>query len=146
MMSWRKSRAVSEACLSSGKVGEDAALFFAAEGRIGQDDVHAIFVADFLQWKAEAVEGVDLGRFQSVEEEVHLREQIRKRFGFPAQEAFGLEDGIMLGPLALFSQMVEGFDQEAAGAAGGIEKRFAQSRIGDGDHEADDGARGVELA
>ena len=32
----------------------------------------------------------------------------------------------MLGSLALFSQMLEGFDQEAAGAAGGIEKRFAQ--------------------
>ena len=30
------------------KVGEDAALFFAAEGGIGQDDVHTIAVADFF--------------------------------------------------------------------------------------------------
>ena len=56
-----------------------------------------------------------------MQEEVHLRQQIRKRFGLPAEEAFGLEDGVMLGPLALLSQMLEGFDQEAAGAAGGIE-------------------------
>ena len=33
----------------------------------------------------------------------------------------------MLGTLALLSQMLEGFDQEAAGAAGGIEEGLAQS-------------------
>ena len=29
-----------------GEVAEDAALFFAAEGRVGQDHVHAVSVAD----------------------------------------------------------------------------------------------------
>jgi len=57
-----------------------------------------------------------------MQEEVHLREQIRKRFGLPAQEAFGLEDGMMFGSFALFSQMLERFDQEATSATGGIEK------------------------
>ncbi len=38
-----------------GKVAEDAALFFAAEGRVGHDDIDAVSVADFSQWKAKAV-------------------------------------------------------------------------------------------
>jgi len=45
------------------KVGADAALLLAAEGGIGQDDVHTIAVADFFQWKAQAVERIDPGRF-----------------------------------------------------------------------------------
>ena len=42
--------------------------------------------------------------------------------------------------------MIEGLDQEAAGAAGRVEDGFAEARVGDLDHEAHDGARRVELA
>jgi hypothetical protein len=42
--------------------------------------------------------------------------------------------------------VIERFDEEAARAGGRVEHGFAEARIGDGDHEADDGARRVELA
>jgi hypothetical protein len=41
--------------------------------------------------------------------------------------------------------VVIGFHQEATRAAGGVEDGLAQARVGDRDHEADYGARGVEL-
>lgn len=42
--------------------------------------------------------------------------------------------------------MGEGLDEEAAGAGGGIEHRLAKARIAHGDHQPDDGARGIEFA
>ena len=50
-----------------GKVAEDAALFFAAEGRVGHDDIDPVFVADLPQRKAQAVQRIDLRRFQTVQ-------------------------------------------------------------------------------
>ena len=39
-----------------GKVAEDAALFFAAEGRVGgHDDIDAVSVADLAERKAQAI-------------------------------------------------------------------------------------------
>ena len=75
-----------------------------------------------------------------------MREQIGKRFGFVTEEALGLEHLMVFSSLALFLQMIERCDQKSAGAAGRVEEGFAEARIGDGDHETDDGARGVELA
>ena len=73
-------------------------------------------------------------------------EQIGKRFGLAAEEALSLENLVVFGSLALFLQMIERRDQKAAGAAGWIEEGFAQSWVGDGDHETDNSARGVEFA
>ena len=36
-----------------GKVAEDAALFFAAEGRVGHDDIDSVSVADFSSVESE---------------------------------------------------------------------------------------------
>src|SRR5215475_4041563 len=72
MMSWRKSSAVSEVCLSSGKLPRMATLLFTAEGRIGHDDIHSVSVANLSQRKAQAVQWIDLGRFQAVQNQVHL--------------------------------------------------------------------------
>src|SRR5262245_313106 len=44
-----------------GKVTEDAALFFAAERRVGHDDIDAVSVADLPKRKAKAVQRIDLG-------------------------------------------------------------------------------------
>jgi hypothetical protein len=55
-----------------GEVAEDAALFFAAEGRVGHDDIDPIFVADLPQRKAKAVQGINLRGFQAVQHKVHL--------------------------------------------------------------------------
>ena len=43
-----------------GEVAEDTALFFAAERRVGHDDIDPVFIADFSQRKAETVQWVDL--------------------------------------------------------------------------------------
>ena len=116
------------------KVGEDAALFFAAEGRIRQNNVPAISIADFFERYAQAIERIDLRCFQTMQEEIHVREQVGKRFGFASEEALGLEDIVVLGSLALLLQMIEGCDEESTSAAGWIEERFAQAWIGDGNH------------
>ena len=42
-----------------GEVAEDAALFLAAEGRVGQDDVDAVLVADLRELESEGVAGID---------------------------------------------------------------------------------------
>ena len=48
--------------------------------------------------------------------------------------------------LGLLAQVLDGADEEAAGAAGGVEDGFAEARIDLLDDELGDGARRVELA
>jgi hypothetical protein len=50
-----------------GEVAQDAALLFAAERRIGQDDVHPVAVANPVERESQAVLGVDLRAFQPVQ-------------------------------------------------------------------------------
>ena len=52
----------------------------------------------------------------------------------------------MLGGGDLGVEVVEGFDQKTAGAAGGVKHSVAQVRVGHLHHEAHHGARSVELA
>ena len=129
-----------------GEVALDAFFLFAAEGRIGEDDVHAVLFADFRQFVAEGVAGVDLRRIEAVQEQIHLAEQIGQRLGFTAEDGALLQDFPVGDGLDLLFKVLEGFDEEAAGAAGGIEDGFAEARVEDFHHEADDGAGGVELA
>ena len=129
-----------------GEIALDAFLLLAAEGRVGEDDVHAVALADVGELEAKGVAGVNLRRVEAVQQQVHLAEQIRQRLGFAAEERAFLQDAAVGHGLDLLGQMVVRLDQEAAGAAGGVEHGLAQARIGHGDHEAHDGARGVELA
>src|SRR2546426_2357732 len=73
-----------------GKVREDTALFFTAEWWIGKDDVYAVLVADFLEWKTQRIARVNLGGLQTVQEQVHLRQQVWKRLGFATEQASSL--------------------------------------------------------
>ena len=61
-----------------GKVAEDASLFFAAERRVGHDDIDPVFVADFSQRESEGCSRINLRGFQSVQNKIHLSQQIRK--------------------------------------------------------------------
>ena len=97
------------------------------------------------QWKAKAVERIDLRGFQAMQNQIHLGEQIRKRLRLAAKDALGLKNLPILDGLALLLQVLERLDEEAAGAAGRIENHFAELGIDDLDHEADDGARSVKL-
>ena len=122
-----------------GKIALDAFFFLAAERRVGEDDVHAVPVADLGELLAERVAVVDLRGVQTVQQEVHLAEQIGERLGFAAENEVPAESCGRHG-LDLSAELVEGFDQETAGAAGRVEHGFAQARVGD-DHEVHDRPR-----
>jgi hypothetical protein len=134
-------------CLHIGReVGFDAGFFFAAEGRVGEDDVDAFAVADFADAPFQSVAVGDLRRFQTMQQQIHLRQHIRQRFGFLAIEAGTLQGATLLGRAYLWRNVVVGFDQKTAGAAGRIKDGFTEARVADLDHEADYRARCIELA
>jgi len=90
-----------------GKVAENAPLFFAAEGRVGHNDIDGVAVANLSQRKAQAVQRIDLRRFKSVQDEIHLRQQIRQRLGLAAKNALSLKNVPILDGLALFFKMLK---------------------------------------
>ena len=131
-----------------GKVAEDAALFLAAEGRVGEDDVDAVFVADLAQREAQAVAA---DRSAAISRPCSSRFICASRYGSdfasPPKMLCALQHLPVLDRLALLLQVLERLDQKAAGAAGRVEDRLAELWDSiDFDHEADDGARRVELA
>ena len=125
-----------------GEVVQDAALLLAAEGRVGHDDLDALSVADLAQRKAQAVPRIDLRRLETVQHQIHLRQQIGQRFRLAAEDALVLQDFPVLDVAALLLQMLERLDEKAAGAAGRVEDRLRQVWGPDFDHEANHG-RGV---
>lgn len=128
------------------EVVEDAALLFSAKRRIGENDVDALAISYLADGHVEAVAQRDLRRFQPVQQQVHLGQQIGQRFGLAAVDARFLQRLTVLYGAALLLEMQIGLDEEAAGAAGGVEHCFAQARIDGLHHEAHDRARRVELA
>ena len=112
-----------------GKVALDALLLLAAKGRVGKDDVHAVLLAELGELEAEGVARVDLRGVEAVEEEIHLPEQVGQRLGLAAVEGGLLQRAVLLHGLALGAQVLERFDQEAAGAGGGVEHALAEARM-----------------
>ena len=70
-----------------GEIALDAAFLLAAEGRIRQDHIHAVALADVCQLEAERIAGINLRRVEAVQQQVHLAEQIRQRLGLAPEEA-----------------------------------------------------------
>jgi hypothetical protein len=128
------------------EIALDAFLLLAPEGRVGENHIHAVALADVSELEAEGVAGVNLRRVEPVQQQVHLAEQIRQSLGFAAEERAFLQDPSVGDRFDLLRQMIIRLDQEAARAAGGVEHRFAQARISHGDHEPHDRPRGIELA
>ena len=75
-----------------GEIALDAFLLLAAEGRVGEDHIHAVALADVGELEAQGVAGVNLRRVEAVQQQVHLAEQIRQRLGFAAEERSFLQD------------------------------------------------------
>jgi hypothetical protein len=75
-----------------------------------------------------------------------LAQEVRQRLGFSAEDALLLENLAVLNRFALLGQVAVRLDQEAAGAAGRVEHRFAQPRVQDFDHEANDWPGSIKLA
>ena len=69
-----------------GEVALNALLLLAAEGRIGEDHVHAVLLADLGELEAQGVARVDLRRVEAVQQQVHLAEQVRERLRLAAEE------------------------------------------------------------
>ncbi len=109
---------------------QDAALFFAAEGGIRAHHLDTIRVPDRRKRMSEAVQRIDLGGVNVVEEQVHLPKKVRKWLRLPAKDrrfaawlASGceaLKDTALLRGVDLCCQMSEGFNEEATGAARGV--------------------------
>ena len=78
--------------------------------------------------KRSALSGSICGVLKAVQEEVHLAEQIRQRLGLDAEERLALKAAVVLSRLALLLEVLEGFDEEAAGACGRIEDGLAEAR------------------
>ena len=68
------------------EIALDAAFLFAAKGRVGEDHVHAIAFADVGELEAERITGINLRGVESVQQQIHLAEQIRQRLGFAAEQ------------------------------------------------------------
>src|SRR6266498_5162646 len=80
-----------------------------------------------------------------MQQQVHLGQQVRERFGLAAENALPLEDlTILNGPTLLF-QMPIGLYEEATSAAGRIQDGFAETRVDDLDHKPDHRTRSIEL-
>lgn len=129
-----------------GEIALNALFFLAAKRRIGENDIHAVAFAHVGELMAQRVAGIDARSIQAMQQQVHLAEQIRERFGFAAEEGLFLQSSAVGHGFDLLFQMPVGFDEKTAGAACRIEHGLAQARIGHGDHQAHHGARGVELA
>lgn len=132
--------------LVGGEVVENAALLLSAEGRIGEDDVHAVGIADFGDFLGQRVAVADVGVLEAVQEEVHLHEHVGKRLGLLAEKRLLLEHPAVGNGFAHRCEVVVGLDQEPSGAAGGIEHGFAKLGIRDVDHELHHRTGRVELA
>ena len=129
-----------------GEVGLDAVLLHAAEGRVGDDDVHAVLGRPVAQRAGQRVVVADVGgHVDAVQQHVGHAQQVRQVLLLDAGEA--VLDGALVGlGLGLLAQVLDGAGQEAAGAAGRVEDGLAEARVDLLDDELGDGARGVELA
>ena len=87
------------------KVGENAAFLFTTEGRIREDNVYAITVANFSDLDLKAIVRTDLRHFQPVQQQIHLRQRERKWFGFTTENAVFLQGLAVFDRLALFFEM-----------------------------------------
>lgn len=85
------------------------------------------------------------GHFDAVQQQVGDAQHVRELLFLDAANAV-LQHGFLVGVVHLFAQVLDGADEEAAGAGGRVHDAFAQLGVGHVHHELGDGAGGVELA
>lgn len=73
-----------------GEVAEDALLLLAAEGRVGQDQVHPVTAPDFRDLLGKAVPLVICGDSRPLSSRFSLNKHERQGLGVPAVDALGL--------------------------------------------------------
>ena len=132
----------------------DFLAFLAAEGRIGKDDVVAVFVLDVAQVLGQCVGVNDVRSLDAVQDHVHDANDIGEAFLFLAIEGLLLQ-GLELagGQLATVlatetpvAQIIVRLAQEPGRTAGTVVDTFADLRFDDLDHRPDQRSRRVVLA
>ena len=120
---------------------------FAAEGRIGNDDVEAVLFLHVGEILGERVGVDDVGRFDAVQDHVPDRDDVGEGLLLLPVEGALLQGAVLgggaLGILRL--QVIEGLTQKARRSDGGITNGLAEPGRGDFDDGADERARGVVL-
>lgn len=121
---------------------------FAAEGRIGHDDVEAVLFLHVGEVLGERVGVDDVGRFDTVQDHVHDRDDVGEGLLFLPVEGALLQGAVLGGGAlgVLGAEVIEGFAEEASRADGGVADGLAEPGRGDGDDGANERARGVILA
>ena len=129
MMSWRNSSAVSDVCLSSGKLRWMPFSSSPPNGGLVTITSTRSRSPISLMRNAERVARVDLRRLEPVQEQVHLAEQVRQRLRLDPVERRPLEALELLDRLRERPDVLVRLDQEAAGPAAGIEHDLAELRV-----------------
>jgi hypothetical protein len=113
-----------------GEILLDAILLHAAERRVGDDDIHAVFRAVIAERSGEGVVVADLaGHFDAVQEHVGGAEQMRQGLLLHAVDG-GLQDFLVSRRFhALLADVFDGAGEEAARATRGIEDALAELGI-----------------
>jgi hypothetical protein len=102
----------------------DAGLFHAAKGRVGEHHVHAVGLGVVAQGAHQGVVVADVaGHLDAVQQQVGDAQHVRHLLFLDAANAV-LQHGFLLGVVHLFAQVLDGADEEAAGAGGGVEHHF----------------------
>ena len=119
----------------------------AAEGRIGEDDVHAVGLAVADVGPGQGVVVADeAGVLDAVQQHVGDAEHVRELLLLHGAQGL-LHRLLVLGLLHVaLAHVADGAGEEAAGAAGGVEEDLAGLRVDAVHHEGGDGARRVVLA
>ncbi len=139
-----------ERCLAGadGEVLLHFLALFAAEGRVGDDDVEAVLFLHVGEVLGERVGVDDVGRFDAVQDHVHDRDDVGEGLLLLPVEGALLQGAVLsdgaLGVLG--AEVIEGFAEETGRADGGVADGLAEPGRGDGDDGANERARGVILA
>jgi hypothetical protein len=113
MMYCKNSSAVSDVCMLGGKLALDAGLFFATEGRVGEDHIHAFAVADLVEPAFQRVAIGNLRGLQAVQQQVHLRQHVGQGLGFLTIKGVALKGAALVWRFHLRADVVIGLNQEA---------------------------------
>ena len=128
------------------KIALNAVLLHAAEGGIGDNHIHPFLAFPVKQRPAKGVVVADVGgHVNAVQQQVGHAQDIRQVLLLDPGKAVLDGTFVSLG-FRLFTQVLDGADQEAAGTAGRVEDALAKLGVDLFDDELGDGARSVELA
>ena len=121
---------------------------FAAEGRVGDDDVEAILFLHVGEVLGEGVRVNDIGRLDAVQDHIHDRDHVGEGLLFLPVESALLQGAILGGGAlgVLGAEVIEGFAEEASRADSGIADRLPELRRSDSNDGANERAWSVILA